>query len=170
MTALLTRILLLSVCVLMISNVAMADHIGIYSDVTGSSCVLGAGFSTTATVIHKFTTGATASRFKLTPPAGSNIFAFTSSLVTVGDIHNDLSVGYGQCFTGSIVLGQIIADWAPGVASIEAADGQPFVLFADCLFAEKSATGGRASVGFFGHFCDMAAVPSTWGSVKALYK
>jgi len=168
------RLLLLISGLLVISSPAWADQIGVFSDGTGSSCNLGniAGqFSPTATVMHKFTTGATGSRFKVTFPAGTAFFGFNTPYVPVGALNTDLSLGYGQCLSGSIVLGTINAIYGAGQGQVEKADLQPIILYTDCLFAELEATGGFFYVGGTGACGPTTPVePSTWGSVKALYR
>lgn len=172
------RMLLLAVSVLLISSVTMADHIGIYSDATGESCSLGniAGqFSQSATVIHKFATGATGSRFKVALPAGSAFFTFNTPYVLVGVVQSDGSLGYGNCLSGCIVLGNLIAIYGPGTLRIEAADLQANIFYTDCSLALHPATGGTASVNSVGSCegsggCTVAVESSTWGSVKSLYR
>jgi len=166
------KLLLLTSCLLLISTAAMADSIGVYSDATGSFCNLGniAGqFSPTATVIHR-SLGATGSRFKVTFPAGTTFFGFNTPYVPVGALNTDLSLGYGQCLTGSIVLGTINAIYGAGTGKVEKADLQPIILYTDCLFAELPATGWSFLVNGVGDPCIVAVEPSTWGSVKALYR
>ena len=132
------RLLLLISCLLVISSTARADHFGVFSDGTGSSCYIGAAgvFSPTATVIHKFSAGATGSRFKVTFPPGTVFFGFNTPYVPVGALNTDLSLGYGTCLTGSIVLGTINAIYGSGPGQVEKADLQPIILYTDCLFAE----------------------------------
>ena len=168
------KLLLLTLCLSLVSSAAFADHIGVFSDATGTSCNLGAPgqFSPTATVIHKFTTGATGSRFKVTFPAGTAFFAFNTTYVPIGALDTDLSLGYGQCLRGEIVLGSILAIYGAGTGKVEKADLQPIILYTNCLFGELLATGGTFYVGENG-FCTEGSTPvepSTWGSVKALYR
>ena len=167
------KLLLLTLCLSLVSSAALADHIGVFSDVTGVSCDLGAAgqFSSTATVIHKYTTGATGSRFKVTFPAGTAFFGFNTPYVTIGALNTDLSVAYGQCVYGEIVLGTINAVYAAGTGKVEKAELQPIILYTNCLFAELEATGGLFTVAAGGNICISTPVePSTWGSVKALYR
>ncbi len=164
------RVLLLTTCVLMISSVAMADHFGIYTDATGVACTFAPGFTSTATVIHKFTVGATGARFKITLPAGSTFFSFSTPYTPVGDMTTDLSIAYGQCLSGSIVLGNIVAILTPGAMHLLPADLFPNIIYTNCLFAELPATGGSAGVGSQIDCFPFAVEPSTWGSVKALYR
>ena len=166
------KVLLLMVAVLMVSSVAMADHIGVYADASGASCALASGFNSTATVIHKQTAGATGSRFKITLPAGSNLFAFNTGFTPVGALGSDLSLGYGQCLSPTIVLGTIVAILAPGTIYVLPADGFPNIIYTNCSFAELPATGGTAYVLPSNGSCGepSATEQSTWGQVKALYR
>lgn len=176
------RALLLTVCALMISGVSMADHIGVYSDATGQSCNLGniAGqFSTSVTIVHKFASGATGSRFKVSFPPGTSFFTFNTPYVDVGSLTTDLSLGYEQCLSGCIVLGTLVCIYGVGDILIQPGDLQASVLYVDCSFTEKPATGGSAGVNKPGDCfddndpnfgCTVAVEPSTWGSVKALYR
>jgi hypothetical protein len=164
------KVLLLMVAVLMISSVAMANHFGVYTDATGASCLLAPGFTSTATVIEKFSNGSTGSRFKVTLPAGSSFFSFSSPWTPIGALTSDLSLGYGGCQNGSIVLGQIVAILNPGQMDVLPADGFPSIIYTDCSFGEYPATGGNAYVGTQGNCNEVATEQSTWGSVKALYR
>jgi len=164
------RMFLLLISLLLISSSAIADEIGIFADATGSSCNLGAPnvFSQTATIIHRFSTGATGSHFKAAFPSGTSVFAFTSPYTVVGNLISDLSLGYGQCLTGSIVLGTIKAVYQAGTAQIVPADTFAFVTYTDCSFVGHLAIGGRAYIG--PGDCIIAVESSTWGGVKALYR
>jgi len=169
------KVLLLMVAVLMVSSVAMADeHIGVYTDGTGSSCALGniAGqFNPTATVVQRTTTGATGSRFKVTFPVGTAFFGFNTPFVPVGALNTDLSLGYGTCISGTIVLGTINAIYGAGTGTLEKADLQAKIIYTDCNFGEYEATGGFFYVNSTGP-CEqiIATEPSTWGQVKSLYR
>jgi len=169
------KVLLLMVAVLMVSSVAMADHIGVYTDASGASCVLAPGFNNgTSTVLHKFSAGATACRFKATLPPGSSLFGFTPTtpFVPVGVMTSDLSIGYGACYTGTIVVGTFAAILGAGTITVEPADGFPTILAVDCNFVEFNITGGVAYVGGSETNCQEpnATEPTTWGQVKALYR
>src|SRR5678816_2708478 len=75
----------------MSSSTALADHIGVYSDNTGSSCQLGpAGqFNSGATVIHKFAAGATGSWFDIELPAATSFFSFSSPFSPIPNVTTD---------------------------------------------------------------------------------
>jgi len=164
------KVLLLMVAALMISSVAMADHFGVYTDASGSSCLLAAGFTSTATVCEKFSLGSTGSRFKVTLPAGSTFFSFNTTWVPIGVLTSDLSLAYGQCLPGTIPLGQIVAILNPGQIDVLPADAFATIIFTNCDFGEFPATGGNAYVGVTGPCNEIATEKSTWGSVKALYR
>ena len=166
------KVLLLMVAVLMISSVAMASHIGVYSDGTGASCALGAPgvFNPSATVIEKFSTGSVATRFKVVFPAGTAFFGFNTPYVPVGALTTDISIGYGTCLSGSIVLGTINAIYGAGQGDVLVADLQASILYVDCSFGEHPATGGSFYVGGQGDCKEVATEATTWGSVKALYR
>jgi hypothetical protein len=170
--------------VLALPSIALADHIGLYSDASGSSCQLATGFNPGITVIHKFSLGAIGSHFGVTFPAGSTVFAFSCSScpITATSIP-DATPLYGECVTGSFVIGTITAVLNPGYVRIVAATGVECAMYTDCSFVERAAYTG---IGYAGvpNSCGevvaemstgaascptVATEPSTWGSVKALY-
>jgi len=165
--------LLLVVSLLLAAHPVLADHIAPYTDETGSSCNIASGFSTTAALIQKFSSGTYGCRFALDLSAapGSDVLALQTPYTWTGLITLDLSVGYGQCLSGDIVIGTMVAIWAPGAISVVPALGQPYLLWLDCNFQELPGSGGHASIDGDGHGCDYDAVEqSTWGQVKALYR
>jgi hypothetical protein len=161
--------------VLMVSSVAMADHIGIYSDDNGGSCILNpTPFTSNTAIIHKFSAGTTGCRFKVTTSSPGMVFAFNTGYSTIGTYDTDISVGYGPtCLNGSIVVGHLLTAGAagpPGQLNIVVAPGQLGVLYLQCDFAEKVGTGGTAYVGTTGPCNEVATENSTWGQVKSLYR
>jgi hypothetical protein len=167
------KVLLLMVAVLMISSVAMADHIGIYSDASGTSCSIIAGFTSGSTVIHKQTPGTTGSRWYLDASGlAGGIFAFNANYNTVGNYANDLSIAYGQCLAGPLVLGTILMNATGGVIVVKPAQGFTDIIVTACDFGEHPASGGQAFVGVVSTNClePLATEQSTWGQVKALYR
>ena len=162
------RLLLVS---LFISSAARADHIGIYSDATASSCVLSAGVNSTTTLVHKFASGATGSRFRVdfSSAPGSVSYNFNTSFTTVGMLTDDLSLGYGQCLSGSVVLGTMVSMLSAGQLYVRAAAGAPNILYTNCAFADIVASGGQASIG--NSQCMASGTESaTWGEIKSLYR
>lgn len=165
------KVLMLMVAVLMISSVAMAGHIGIYTDASGSSCVFATGFNSNVHIIEKFSPGTTGVRFKMNPSA-SQVFGFNTPFVPVGSLTTDLSLAYGQCLASPTVLGTVIMQLNASTTpmQIQAADGFPFILWTDCNFGELPGTGGIAHVGQSGNCGEIATEQSTWGQVKSLYR
>ena len=166
------KVLLLMLAVLMISSAAMAEHIGLFADQAGTNCTLAPGFNPNVYLVESSLGGTTGSRFKVVPGAGNSIFAFNTSYVPIGNVSNDLSLAYGQCLTGQVVLGSLLMSLAgPGNLEVTAADAFPNIIYTDCLFGEYPATGGKAYVGVAGN-CQfpIATQPSTWGQVKSLYR
>lgn len=166
------KLLLLVTSILLVANVAMADHIGIYSDATGSSCVLAPGFSTTATLIHRFSAGSDASLFivSATNAPGSSIFGINSPYQTLC-INPPCPFSYGGCYQ-TLVLGTIIANLGTTgyIEVVGVNNALPAVL--DCNQGEHTATGGRGYLGVSTGDCS-PPVPvegSTWGAVKSLYR
>jgi len=164
------KVLLLMVAVLMVSSVAMADHIGVYSDANGSSCTLTAGFVQFSYVLDKFSLGTSGCRFAVN--MGPNTFVgFTTPYPAIGSgLTSDLSLAFGVCFNGTIQLGTLAAVWVGGTAQVIPAQGFANILVTDCTAAAHNATGGTAYVGVTGNCNEVATEPSTWGQVKALYR
>jgi hypothetical protein len=171
-----TLFMLCALLVIAIPQIATADHIGVYSDCVGSSCILTPGFTSTTAVVHKFSLGAVASRFKISFPAGTSVFAFIPVFPQPipGDVQVDISVLYGECFQGAFCMGTLVAILAAGPVCVLPANGFSSVTYTDCSSVEMPATGGGASVGGPCHgynVCETVSVESsTWGSVKALYR
>jgi hypothetical protein len=166
------RMLLLIVSLLLGSSVATADHIGIYSDATGTTCVLSSGVTTTSAVIHKFSQGATGSRWHIdASDLTGTIVTFSTPYSTVGSVNSDLTVDYGTCLSGSIVLGTLLMNATGGTLSVRPALFFTDILYADCSFGEHYASGGHACVACSDP-CGVADATeaATWGSVKALYR
>jgi hypothetical protein len=167
------KLLVLTVSLFLVTNAAMADHIGIYAEEAGYTCDINTGFSTTAAIVHKFSAGATGARFKmdLSQTPGTVYFTFVTPYTPSGALTSDLSIGYGTCVSGSFAIGTILATWAPGIVSMVPAQGFASIITADCAFQEHNATGGQATIGGGNPVCPHAAVEAaTWGKVKSLYR
>lgn len=165
------RLLIFALALLLCASSAFADYISIYTDASGSSCLLSPGFSTNTTVIHKYSVGATGARFGISAPAGSTLFGFQCNYCPVPVAgFDDIVIGYGACRTGPIVLGTLVAILNYGNVSVVPPAGSNFVLYTDCNYVEGPATGGSAIVGGSYDPCILATEPTTWGGVKALYR
>lgn len=148
----------------------------------------------TVYVLHTLNAGTTASRFRLVAGAGmtmtwmSETHAFASSL---GDTQSGLSVCYGSCTTGDVLIASVTymafgtsANCSelrvvphPDASTIEAiqCDGVPIRTFGRNLrLSTGSPCGCPSSSAFPGtpanFTCEPVAVKaSTWGAIKALY-
>jgi len=167
----LRQLLLLTLLAVFISSPAFADQIGIYSDGTGASCVLAAGMNSSATLIHKFASGATGSRFRLDLSAapGSVYYSFASTYSTAGTMTDDFSASYGQCLSGSVVIGTMVVYLTSGQVHVRPASGSSNIVYTNCSFTDIVASGGQASIG--NNQCLAAGTSSaTWGQIKSLYR
>jgi hypothetical protein len=166
------RLLLLVSAGFLISTPAFADHIGLYSESSGSSCTLSAGLTSTAAIIQKFNAGgATGVRFRLdiSKAPGTAVFSFNTPFTEVGTVTDDLAIAYGSCLSGNIVIGTLVAQLANGTLSIRPASAMSDILYTDCSYVDHTATGGRASVG--SNDCNPNGVDTaTWGEIKSLYR
>ncbi len=168
------KLLLLTLFVVMIASVASADVIGVYSDDFGTNCNLASGFNPNGAVIHKMTLGTVAANFKIVLTAGSTFFSFTTPFSPLPGVtpEGNISVQYGGCLTGTIVVGHIVAILAPGIIQVLPADGGiGYIQSIKCDLTSRYVYASNGGVGQDGD-CDtsVATEPSTWGSVKALYR
>lgn len=174
------KVLLLALCCVFAANVAMADHLGVYADPAGTSCTLTPPLFalTSVYVVHKFTAGATASRFKVTGNAGGGTFVGASTpYAQLGNVSTGISIGYGVCLSGAINALQMnyFFGAAPtcGLLRVENDNIRPYVEVTDCGFADKAATGGDFYFGANGtcqNCNEVATEATTWGTIKALYR
>ena len=81
-----------------------AGSIALYADADGRvSHLTDTGGTITCHVIHKTTDGATAATFRIEDPAGwVRISATTEFPVSIGNVDDGISIGYGRCMSGSI--------------------------------------------------------------------
>ena len=169
-----SKVVLLTILIIALgASVASADVIGVFTDANGYSCQLAPGFTTTATVMHKFTTGSVGSNFKLILPAGSVLFAFQTVFNQPVPIdQGNISVQYGQCLTGHIAIGFIVAVLQVGVIHVAPSDnGIGYVESITCSGASRFVYPATAGVGTIeGCYQPLATEATTWGSVKALYR
>lgn len=84
----------------------LAGSIGVYADAQGTDRnVEDTGQAVTVYVIHKVEDGSTASAFTVEAPAGWRLIGEQSEFIaTIGDIVSGVSIGYGECLTGTIHL------------------------------------------------------------------
>jgi hypothetical protein len=166
--------LLLTLSIMLIASVASADVIGVYNDDAGTNCTLNPGFTSNAAVLHKMTLGTVAANFKIVLPPGSSFFSFSTPFSPLPGVtpEGNISVQYGGCLTGTIVVGHIVAILAAGTIQVLPADGGiGYIQSIRCDLTSRYVYPSNAGVGQNGD-CDtsVSTEASTWGSVKALYR
>jgi hypothetical protein len=182
------KVLLIAMAITLCAGAAMADHIGIYTDVVATSCTLSSvlPFPTVnhVYVVHRFTAGAKGSSWKVIDASGliaaSNTLLGTPQYLKIGEWNTGIIVGYAFCYFGDVPVMDLgfYAIGTPAVCASLTVVANPNqlqgeVVAIDCNDAEHVATGGVF------HFnpndtcldCgEVATKQSTWGNVKALYR
>lgn len=187
------KVLLMTLALTMCAGVAMADHLGIYSDQGGVSCAL----TTLVTppgnnalyIVHKFNAGSTASQFKVMDT--STLFPTTqmTPYLAIGTWNTDQSLAYGGCVVGDHVIMTLNflffgfpVPTCANTLEIVPAPTSPIggaIALVDCAVPSgnlETATGGRAYVGPGSNNCPggcnepSATSQTTWGGIKALYR
>src|SRR5262245_16324520 len=188
--------LLLALALLVPSGSAVADHIGIYGNEAGWCCELllhgPPPLINKIHIIHKFNgNGATAVQFKILDQSGL-FFAnaqFPASFLTLGAYNTDLSVAYGSCLVGDVLVGTRNFYWfgnpltsCTSTLTVDDAPTSPIpgeIATIECdLQTVIQASGGRMWVSSTLSSCcefDCTASPlpvaeQTWGGIKALYR
>lgn len=184
------KVLLMTLALMVCAMPALADHIGTYADVAGTSCVMTqfAPFPTPNNmyIVHKFNPGSTASQFKVNDTTGFIASSQVTPYLSIGTWNVDLSLAYGGCVVGDHLLMTlsffVVTPPATcgGTLDIVPAPTSPVpgaVALVDCATPSgnlKTATGGRM---FFVAGCiDPSAcnptgtLNTTWGGIKALYR
>ncbi|HET6347970.1 MAG TPA: hypothetical protein VFH88_02705 [Candidatus Krumholzibacteria bacterium] len=161
---------LIGAAFLFVSTAAFADHLGVYSNASGTSVCLPVGFTSSVAVIHKQSSGAAGSTFALQLPDGSSFFQFNTSFTTTGSIPGVVSVNYGACLESPIVVGTVVAILAPGYFHIVAAPGYDSPMVVDCASQLHAATGGTGYAASGDCGVPLATESATWSAVKALYR
>jgi hypothetical protein len=152
----------------------------------------------TVYVVHTLSPGATGSAWKLDYTAPANLVALGSSFApfsVTGDPYAGIAIDYGACTPGTFVIGQLTyfkttMDEIPGCNHlvVVAAPGKASVLATACDAGDRAISGGffsfdtaaippvrnsaapLAKAGGYCYVCISATEPTTWGSVKALYR
>lgn len=150
----------------------------------------------TISVVHAFNAGATASRFRIVPGPGvtmtylSEVHPFS---MTAGNTQSGISVCYGQCAAGDLLLAtidymaygtsascsQILVVPHAAAQTVEAilCDGTPVRTFVQDMFIQRvvgdcgcpEARGIQGTPQVF--TCSPVAVETaTWGAIKAFYR
>jgi hypothetical protein len=158
---------------------AQAGSIGIFADPAATNCNLAApvGGAAFYYIVHVYTPGATGSEYAAPKPAclSATWLADTNAFpVTVGNSQTGVSVGYGTCRVGPILV-QTMTYLTTGATNCcyypvvpHPVNGGPNVV--DCAEHLLIATAGTAIINSQPTcLCDVPVQDTTWGGVKALY-
>jgi hypothetical protein len=156
------------------------DHIRIYGDEYGSTCVLALRTPgpVSSYVVHKvqWLSGTTGSRWKVSDTSTLTATSASSPFTFFGDPYTDLSVGYGGCRTGIIHIMTLTHVWSGqpvscGRLTLGPPPVSTTVLTTDCDYAVQPAKGGVFYFDSGNHPCCPEPTETTsWGAVKALYR
>ena len=181
------RSMLIAICLVFCASFAFAQAPGsimVFSDAAYTDCNIpdtAVGLLSTY-VVHKYAAGATASQFKLeVQPCNAMTFTGATNAfpTTIGDIFTGISVAYGACLNGDILL--VTVNWfsqtlTPPCCLMEVVPDpvapEGIVIVVDCASNKLAAYGGISVINP-DETCDCEALPvneSTWGGIKALYQ
>jgi len=175
--------MLLALVLVFSASIAFAGpgSIGIFADNAGTNCNLpdAAGFGMYY-IVHVNTTGSTACMYMALKPAcfTGNFFADQNVFgVVVGNSQTGVSVGYGSCLTGNILVQTMVfmtSGTTPNccywtvVPHPFASSGK--IEAVDCFDQKWYPTGGQGIVKSLPSCnCNVPAEETTWGKVKAIF-
>lgn len=184
------KVLLMTLALTLCASAALADHIGVYQDQGGTNCVMTQFVPFPATnamyIVHKFNPGATAAQFKVADTSGMIPASQTTPFLALGTWNTDLSLAYGGCLIGDVVLMTLnFYVTAPPATCAQTLEIVPApttpvpgsIALVDCATPSgnlKPASGGRM---FFVNGCvdpsacnPVGVSSTTWGGIKALYR
>jgi hypothetical protein len=161
-----------------------SGNITVFADAAGSSCVLLDETSSQFTVyiIHTDSDEKLSSDFRVLESAGFLATYISESILPLGhfgDFRSGISLGYGLCQAGSIMLGSIVYQGQGASAPCSYLDivahRFPWPATQACVFSDhESPPLGKLYVnpqpGGCEPWCLVATRQSTWGSVKSLYR
>jgi len=172
------RYVLLAIVFFTLPRVATAgEKLLLYSDATMTSSSISDDTPRIANfyVVNTDMTGQVGLRFSVKPgPGFTGVWlSDNSSYSTVGNTPTDISVGYGLCLPGPVLVVtvsyQLFGTSSPcSELRVAPADGFPVVVAASsgCFFIEVPILEiGRIDVN-----CPLATEATTWGKVKSLYR
>jgi hypothetical protein len=178
----------LAVAALAAPAAAQTGDISVYADAAGTSCSVSdntAPFAFIDTYIfHKHLVGgATASQWRVDLTGGTTMTysgqTEAPGMLLIGQANDDLSVAYGGCLAGDILLvtvRYIGVGTSPPCSGVEVnpAPSSPIpgeVAIADCAFQFAVVGQGQAIINEdVSCPCNVAVAQTTWGAIKALYK
>ena len=187
------QIMTIALVLAMCADTVAADRIGVYQDSAATSCALNpSAFGLLAIYFVHHSEGARVAKFRvnnllgLGAPIGTSVTAGFASMGTYAD---GIEVGYPTCRTGKTLIGTMAyfyqlqpMDCSDRVEIVAHPDAEipGEVIAVDCnqpIGNVKSAFGGRGFGGPNSELCGgcfdiplPSTQPSTWGSVKALYR
>ena len=181
------RSLLIALCVVFCSSMAFAQagSIGVFADPGATVCEApDMPGLLTLYVVHNWTPGSTASQWKM--DMGSTVLTFLGETypfpTVIGNTQVGISIAYGGCFTGPILLATInffangispICSYITVVPDPLAPSGNIEVVDCAVPAAKSFGTGGQFIINpdpSTGCTCAWPVQESTWGGVKALYQ
>ena len=158
-------------------------NISVFADNNASSCALldQNEEQFTVYVFHTNVSGMAFSDFRVTASGGFSATYLNETYAQpghVGDFRNGISLAYGLCMNGPLLLGSISYQGHGTSASCSYLDvvawRYPWPATEDCSFEDHPAPPlGKLYVNPSPQcqpFCTVATQPTTWGSVKALYR
>ena len=159
------------------------ERIELFADAGRTACDV-ADHQPSVVTLHVFLTGpdtATLAGFKAQIPAcwtGATWLADVTDYVSIGTSQGEMSVAFGQCLAPPVHVAQIMiatSGTAPGCCNYAIQQPVSFPLqYVDCGFAEINAAPGQSVTINATASCPcmlpVAVQPTTWGSVKSLYR
>jgi hypothetical protein len=179
------RLVLSTVALLLLLSVpagAQLDEIGLYVDPSYSNCKLtdaGAG-PIQVYVVQRSSGGTTASQFRIEATSGSTLSWIGDTPqhdILIGDTQNGISVAYGECKYGEILV--IVINYfrsgtsAPCSALKVVPDPnstEEFIVSVNCSSTKLEVAGSRLVINADGSCeCGPTTEASNWGRIKAKY-
>ncbi|HKW14440.1 MAG TPA: hypothetical protein VJS69_08145 [Candidatus Krumholzibacteria bacterium] len=161
-------------------SLAFGDgYLSLYSDASHTDCALSDTAPAVANVyMVDFGYAINALRFRIAASPGFTgaWLSETSPFTTIGNSQTDMSMSFGSCLIGQVLVltmtYQLFGTSTCSQLSVEAPSGLSDPICLDCSFGTECAGYFPLHVNCSGSFgCDPLPVkPTTWGSVKALYR
>jgi hypothetical protein len=167
---------------------AQSGDISSYSDAAGTSCnITDASVSVLSVyLLHKHTSGATASQFTVTP-AGGAVLTYLSvaeapGMLRIGNANDDMSLAYGGCITGDFLIATVTylgSGTSAPCSRITLTPAPSSAIPGELAMVDCASPSGNLAVPGNGVAiinpnvtcqCDVPVQAKTWGSIKALYR
>jgi hypothetical protein len=163
------------------ASYAQQGSIMVFTGTTPNSCNFldpGGGSVIRVYIFHMYTTGSTASQWKLNVPSDWEFIGDTKYTFVIGRSVDGIAISYGGCTSGNLLLTRASFFGSPEINGtppctriwIGAAPDQPGVRSVDCADNSYVIPGGAGIVNSDGTCdCDVPVTDSTWGAIKAQY-